>query len=103
MNHHERFNYNVWYPGTEKIDAFSQFMGNDMNFLVLPPILITKTLSKLRQDKAKVILIIYVWNLTRYSPIVQKKIVFSMNSFRTFTIYLRKITFLQEPVETEFC
>jgi hypothetical protein len=42
MNHHEIFNSNVWYPGTEKIDAFSQFMGNDMNCLVLSPSLITK-------------------------------------------------------------
>jgi hypothetical protein len=60
MNHHEIFNSNVWYPGTEKIDAFSQLMGNDVNCLVLPPRLITKTLNRLRQDKAKEILIISV-------------------------------------------
>jgi hypothetical protein len=60
MNHHEIFNSNVWYPGTEKIYAFSQFMGNDMNCLVLPPSLITKILNRLRQDKAKEILIISV-------------------------------------------
>jgi len=62
--------------GQEKIDAFSQFMGNDMNHLILPPSLITKTLNQLRQDKAKEILIISVWNLTGYSPIIQKNCIF---------------------------
>ncbi|XP_063404378.1 uncharacterized protein LOC134687850 [Mytilus trossulus] len=42
----ERFNSKVWCPGTEAVDAFTQFWGNDVNWLVPPPILITKTLNK---------------------------------------------------------
>ncbi|CAG2203374.1 unnamed protein product [Mytilus edulis] len=48
----ERFNSKVWCPGTEAEDAFTQFWGNDVNWLVPPPIVITKTLNKLEQDKA---------------------------------------------------
>jgi hypothetical protein len=57
-NHQERLNFNVWYPETEQTAAFSKVLENDMNWLVPPPSLITKALSKLRQDKAKAILII---------------------------------------------
>jgi len=75
-SHHERFNSNVWYPATEKIDAFSQFWRNDMNWLVPPPSMITKTLNKIKQDKAKGILIIPVWKSAPYWPIIQKKDIF---------------------------
>jgi hypothetical protein len=66
----------VWYPETEKIDAFSQFWGNDMNWLVPPPSMITKTLNNLRQDKAKGILIIPFWKSAPYWPIIQKNCIF---------------------------
>ena len=74
--HHERFNSRVWYPETEKRDAFSQFWGNDMNWLVSPPSMFSKTLIKHRQDKAKGILIIPVWKLAPDWPIIQKKGIF---------------------------
>jgi hypothetical protein len=53
------------------MDAFSQFLGNDMNWLVPPLSMITKTLIKHRQEKG--ILIIPVWKTAPYWPIIHKK------------------------------
>jgi hypothetical protein len=49
------------------MDAFSQFFGNDMNWLVPPPSMITKTLIKHIQEKG--ILIIPVWKKAPYRPL----------------------------------
>ncbi|VDI59226.1 Hypothetical predicted protein [Mytilus galloprovincialis] len=68
----ERFNSKVWCPGTEAVDAFTQFWGNDVNWLVPPPILITKTLNKLKQDNAKGTLIVPEWTSAPYWPILHR-------------------------------
>jgi hypothetical protein len=56
IGQYKKFNTKVWTPGTEKIDAFSQFEGNDMTWFVPPASLITRILNKLREGRIKEIL-----------------------------------------------
>jgi hypothetical protein len=61
------------------MDAFSQFFGNDMNWLVPPPSMITKTLIKHIQEKG--ILIIPEWKKAPYRQSYIKRVCF-MNYFK---------------------
>jgi hypothetical protein len=47
-----RFNSPIWCPGTEAVDAFSQYWGRENNWLVPPPSLISRVLNKMKRDKA---------------------------------------------------
>ncbi|VDI25194.1 Hypothetical predicted protein [Mytilus galloprovincialis] len=67
-----RFNSRIWCPGTEAINAFSQFWGGDTNWLVPPPSLVAMTINKIIKDKAKCMLVIPEWKSAPYWPLLYK-------------------------------
>lgn len=67
-----KFNSRWWCPNTSGIDAFKQFWGNDNNWLVPPPMLVCKTINKLKQDKGKGTLIIPQWQSAPFWPLLCK-------------------------------
>ena len=75
-SHCIRFNSVIWCPGTEAIDSFRQFWGNDNNWLVPPPSLIAKTINKMRNDHAKGVLIVPEWKSSAFWPLICTRGVF---------------------------
>lgn len=65
-----RFNSRWWCPGTEAVDAFSVSWSHDDNWLVPPPRLICKVISKLFSDKAKSTLVVPKWKSAPYWPLL---------------------------------
>ena len=56
-----RFNSRWWCPGTEAVEAIEENWANNINWLVPPPRLISKALTKLKVDKARGTLIVPEW------------------------------------------
>jgi hypothetical protein len=67
-----QFNSRWWCPNTTGIDAFNQYWGNENNWLVPPPRLISKTINKLKCDKAKGTLVIPKWESAPFWPLLRK-------------------------------
>jgi len=72
-----RFNSPIWCPGTEAVDAFSQYWGRENNWLVPPPSLISRVLNKMKNDKAYGTLILPEWKSASFWPIVHSHIGFA--------------------------
>lgn len=64
----KRFNSRWWVPGTEAVDAVSQFWGHDNNWLVPPPRLVAVCIEKLISEKSNGTLIIPAWKSSPYWP-----------------------------------
>lgn len=56
------FNSRWWCAGTKAIDAFSQMWAGYKNWVVPPPRLIPKVLSKICLERPKVCLVMPVWS-----------------------------------------
>lgn len=65
-----RFNSKYWCPGTEGVDAFHQFWGDEINWLVPPPILISEVVRKAVLDRASSTLIIPQWKSAPFWPLL---------------------------------
>ena len=65
-----RFNSRFWCEGTEAVDAFSQDWGGEMNWLVPPPILVSKTIKAICDMRAKAVLVCPAWNSSPFWPIL---------------------------------
>ena len=64
----KRFNSRWWVPGTEAVDAMTQFWGRDLNWLVPPPRLIAECFGKMQLEKANGTLVIPLWKSSPYWP-----------------------------------
>ena len=67
-----RFNSRFYCPEAEAIDAFTQVWSEDINWLVPPLYLVTRTLEYLRLEQAAGILIVPIWLSAHYWPMVQR-------------------------------
>jgi hypothetical protein len=63
-----RFNSRWWCSGSESVDAFTVCWANDNNWLVPPPRLVPKVVSKLKLDKAVGTLIVPEWRSAPFWP-----------------------------------
>lgn len=75
----KRFNSRWWVPGTEAVDAFSQYWGQDLNWLVPPPRLISLCLEKIFNDRANCTMVIPEWKSGPFWPCLLK----DENNFKT--------------------
>lgn len=66
----EIFNSRWWCPGTSGIDAFNQIWSFDNNWLVPPPRLIPKVVSKLIDEKASATMIVPFWTSAPFWPVI---------------------------------
>ena len=62
----KRFNSRWWVPGTEAVDAFSQFWGQDENWLVPPPRLVSMCIDKMIAERANGTLIVPMWKSSAF-------------------------------------
>ena len=69
----KKFNSRWWVPGTDAVDAMTQFWGRDINWLVPPPRLIAKCLKKMFLEKAQGTLIIPSWKSGPFWPCLLDK------------------------------
>ena len=68
--HLPRFNSLFWNPGTEAVDAFTQFWGPENNWLVPPIHLIIRTIRHIRYCNARATLIVPKWVSAPFWPMI---------------------------------
>lgn len=66
----ERYNSRFWVPGTEAVDAFSQYWGRDKNWAVPPPRLVSACVEKIIREKAVCTLVIPLWKSSSFWPTI---------------------------------
>ena len=89
-SHLPRFNSKFVCPGTEGIDAFTQFWGHDSNYLVPPVSLVSKVLKHMRSCKAHGVLVIPLW----YSAAFWPQLIDSSDSFKPF---IKQVMYFENP------
>ena len=68
----DQFNSKYWCKSTQGIDAFSFNWQNEVNWMVPPPKLITKTIYKIKKDNAKGTLVVPEWKGAPFWPEIEK-------------------------------
>ena len=75
----DTFNSRWWWPSTSDVDAFKQSWVTDCNWMVPPPMLITKVINKLVSEKSKGTLVIPQWKSAPFW-----KQIYEESKFRSF-------------------